>query len=226
MMNSTTTTSVNHKPVFQLLAPALAVLLSIGVLVAGSGVAVAKAPPRAKGIVNCAIFSGTGTLNPGLTPTGQAGGVKINFTASLGSPAAACPNAAIKKPKGVTLLGGTVTGSGFYQALAAPASASSCADFDGTDVVGQITVTISWLTSPPSAIANTTIVYKNNAATVSGSPTDTITLLAPPGTATKTGSFAAPSSLNTTEIKTDLPAPPCGPGPYSSFTIVGGNVLV
>jgi len=198
----------------------------MGVLVVGSGVAVAKGPPKAKGIANCPIFSGTGTLNPGLTPAGQPGGVKINFTASLGTAAAGCPNANIAKPKGVTLLGGTVTGSGFYNALPAPASASSCADFDGTDVVGQIAVTIAWLTSPPGAIANTTIIYKNNPATVSGLLTDTITLTAPPGTATKTGSFAAPSSLNTTEIKTDLPAPPCGPGPFSSFNIVGGNVLV
>jgi hypothetical protein len=212
---------------FRSVATATAVLLSMGVLmVAGSGVTVAKALPKAKGIVNCAIFSGTGTLNPGLTPAGQPGGVKINFTASVGTASAACPNAAIVKPKGVTLLGGVVTGSGYYQALAAPASASSCADFDGTDVVGQITVTIAWQTSPPGAIANTTIIYKNNPATVSGAPTDTITLLAPPGTATKTGSFAAPSSSNTVELKTDLPGPACGAGPFSTFNIVGGNVLV
>jgi hypothetical protein len=226
-MNTNTSAPVKHTAIWQSVATAIAVILATGVLlVAGSGVAVAKAPPKAKGIVNCAIYGGTGTLNPGLTPAGQPGGVKISFTASVGTPSAACPNAAVTKPKGVALLGGTVTGSGYYKALAAPASASSCGDFDGTDVVGEITVTIAWLTSPAGAIANTTIIYKNNPATVSGSPTDTITLLAPPGTAHKTGSFAAPGSNNTVELKTDLPGPACGAGPFSTFNIVGGHVLV
>ena len=226
-MNTRTSNSVKQAATFQRVATVIAALVSMGALVvAGSGVAVAKSPPKAKGIVNCTISSGTGTLNPGLTPGGRPGGVKINFKATVGTASAACPNAAIAKPKGVALLGGTVTGSGYYNALAAPASASSCADFDGTDVVGQITVTIAWLTSPPGAIANTTIVYRNNPATVSGAPTDTITLDAPPGTATKTGSFAAPSSNNTVELKTDLPGPACGAGPFSTFNITGGNVLV
>ncbi|HEY7946551.1 MAG TPA: hypothetical protein VID75_02680 [Acidimicrobiales bacterium] len=42
----------------------------------------------------------------------------------------------------------------------------------------------------------------------------------------KTWSFMAPATTNTTSIKTDLPAPPCGPGPFSTFNILGGNVLV
>jgi hypothetical protein len=226
-MNTNTSASVKHTAMAQTVATAIAVILSMGVLVmAASGGAGAKVLPKAKGIVNCAIESGTGTLNPGLTPAGQPGGVKISFKASVGTPSAACPNAVVTKPKGVALLGGTLTGSGYYQALAAPASASSCADFDGTDVVGQITVTIAWLTSPPGAIANTTIIYKNNPATVSGTPTDTITLLAPPGTAHKTGSFATPASNNTVELVTDLPGPACGAGPFSTFNIVGGHVLV
>ena len=149
-MNTNASTPVKYVAKFQSVATAIAVILSMCVLVAaGAGVATAKGLPKAKGIVNCAIFSGTGTLDPGLTPTGAAGGVKINFTASVGTPAAACPNADITKPKGVTLLGGTVTGSGYYKALPAPASASSCADFDGTDVVGEITVTICMADQPP-----------------------------------------------------------------------------
>ncbi len=224
-MNSIQESSRRSKAILRVVT-AVAALVTTGVLATGAGIAAAKAPPKAQGVANCPVFSGTGTLNPGLTPAGQPGGVKITFTASLGTPSAACPNAAISKPKGVALLGGTMTGSGFYRALPAPASASSCADFDGTDVVGKITVTIVWLTSPPGAIANTTIIYKNNPATVSGAPTDTITLAAPPGTATKTGSFAAPSSVHTVVLKTSLPAAPCGPGPFSNFTINGGYALV
>jgi hypothetical protein len=123
----------------------------------------------------------------------------------------------------VTITGGRVTGSGFYRPLAC--GASSCANFDGPDVVGKITVRIAWTTTGP-AIAPTVVVYKNNPATASGAPTDTITLQAPPGSATKAGSFVVPSTSNTTEIKTDVPAPPCGGSPFSSFKISGGRVLV
>lgn len=198
-----------------------ALIIPIGLLIAvDQGEAVAKAAAKATGIANCRISSGTGTVSPGLTPAGSAGGVKINFKAVLATP---CPNSAVKTPKGVTVTGGTVTGSGFYKAIAS--GASSCANFDGPDVVGRITVTVAWTTTGPP-IAKTTIVYKNNPATASGSPTDTITLLAPPGTATKSGSFTAPATDNTTQIATDLPAPVCGPGPFSTFTITGGSVLV
>jgi hypothetical protein len=124
----------------------------------------------------------------------------------------------------VTIIGGTVTGSGYYKSV--PGGASSCAKFDGVDVVGKIKVTIAWLTNPPGAIANTIIVYTNNPATVSGAPVDTITLQAPPGTATETGSFSSPSAGNTTALKTDLPGPACGAGPYSTFNVLGGTVLV
>jgi hypothetical protein len=213
----------------RLVIVATAVIIPVGLLlVSDAGVAAAGKAPKAKGIANCPIYSGSGTLGPGLTPAGQAGGVKINFTASLTNPGVACGNSSITKPSGVIIIGGTVTGSGFYKALAPPASASSCADFDGTDVVGEITVTIVWTTSPPGAIANTTIVYKNNPATVSGLSTDTIDLLAPPGTAMKTGSFTAPVSNNTTKLVTDIPSPGalCVAGPYSTFTISGGSVLV
>jgi hypothetical protein len=203
----------------RLVMTAAAAIVSMGLLVAAdAGVSVAKGPAKAKGIANCHIASGTGNLNPGLTPAGSAGGVKINFSAVLDKQ---CGNSSITKPKGDTIVGGTVTGSGFYKT----GFGSSCANFDGPDVVGTITVTVKWATSG-APIANTTIVYKNNPATTSGSPTDTITLLAPPGTATKTGSFMAPATNDTTSLTTDLPAPPCGPGPFSTFNILGGNVLV
>jgi len=220
------TVSVKHSSKFRFVVAATAMLTSMGVLVVtGSGVAVAKKLPHAVGIANCPIYSGSGTVNPGLTPAGSPGGVKIDFTASLTNPTGGpCGNSSVTSPAGVTIDGGTVTGSGFYQPLAS--GASSCANFDGVDVVGKIKVTIAWLTTPPGAIANTTIVYRNNPATVSGAPVDTITLKAPPGTAIETGSFSSPSAGNTTALKTDLPGPACGAGPYSTFNILGGNVLV
>jgi hypothetical protein len=205
----------------RLVIAACVLIVPMGLLIAvGQGTAVAKMPTKAKGIANCRISSGTGTLSPGLTPLGSPGGVKINFTAALDNP---CPNSSVTKPKGVTVTGGTVTGTGFYNSIAG--GASSCTNFDGPDVVGTITVTVKWTTIGPP-IANTKVVYKNNPATATGSPTDTITLLAPPGTALKSGSFTAPSSDNTTQLVTDLPAPPCGPGPFSTFNILGGFVLV
>ena len=218
--------SGKHSTRFRFVVAAVSMLTAMGVLtVAGSGIAVAKKLPKAVGIANCPIYSGSGTVSPGLTPAGNPGGVKINFTASLTSATGApCGNSSVTSPAGVRIDGGAVTGSGYYQSLAS--GASSCANFDGVDVVGKIKVTIAWLTTPPGAIANTTIVYTNNPATVSGAPLDTITLKAPPGTATETGSFSSPSAGNTTALKTNLPGPACGAGPYSTFTILGGNVLV
>jgi hypothetical protein len=216
----------SHSAMRRFVMAATAVIIPMGLIVAaGSAPAEASGPPKAVGIANCPIYSGSGTVSPGLTPAGSPGGVKINFTASMTLPGAGCGNSNITKPANVVIIGGTVTGSGFYKALS-PCSASSCADFDGTAVVGKIVVTVAWLTSPPNAIANTTIVYKNNPATVSGAPTDMITLQAPPGTAHKTGSFVAPPTNNTTQIKTSLPGPACGPGPFTNFTISGGDILV
>ena len=102
---------------------------------------------------------------------------------------------------------------------------SSCANFDGVDVVGQITVTITWNTTG-TPIAATTIVYANNPGTVSGSATDTIALNAPPGTAVKSGSFNSAATPRLTQLVTNLPGPACGPGPFSTFTIVNGEVKV
>ena len=135
------TISVQNSSRFRFFVAAAALLASMGVfMVAGSGVAVAKKLPKAVGIANCPIYSGSGTVNPGLTPAGSPGGVKINFTASLTSPAGGpCGNSSITSPAGVTIVGGTVTGSGYYKSVAG--GASSCAKFDGVDVVGKIRVT-------------------------------------------------------------------------------------
>jgi hypothetical protein len=181
--------------------------------------------PNATGVANCRIFGGHGTLSPGLTPGGSPGGVKITFTATLTNPTGAlCPNANVTSPAGVKIVGGTVTGSGFYNAPPGM-NGSSCANFHGPDKVGTITVRVHWMTIG-GPIADTVIVYSANPSTVSGAPLDTIKLVAPPGTATKSGSFASPPSLHSTELVTNLPAPPCGPGPYATFHISGGFVLV
>jgi len=205
------------------------ILLTTAALLTPAALMVVTAPeaawalPNAHGIANCHIVSGHGTVNPGLTPAGSPGGVKINVTASQTS-TAGCPNSNVTSPAGDRILGGTVTGSGFYNAHS-PGNGSSCVNFAGPGVVGKITVTIKWHMSGPP-VANTKIVYQHNPNTVTAAPNDTITLKAPPGTAAKTGSFAAPASNNTVQLTTTLPGPGCGPGPWSAFKITGGNVLV
>jgi hypothetical protein len=118
-----------------------------------------------------------------------------------------------------------LAGTGFYNAPPAGGPGSSCANFDGPDVVGKITVTITWATTG-TPIAPTTIVYASNPGTVSGSLTDTITLNAPPGTATKTGSFSSATTAALTQLVTDLPGPSCGAGPFGTFNITNGEVKV
>ena len=210
----------------KLLTMTAALLVPMGLLViADSGPAVAGGPPKAVGIANCNISSGSGTLTPGLTPLGAKGYVKIAFSASLTFPAAPCVNSNVTFPPGVTILGGTVTGSGIY-APPAGGNASACPNFDGPDILRHLTVSINWMTSGPP-IAKTKIVYKGNAGTVSGVPTDTITLDTPPAaTATKTGSFAAPPTLHTVQSVTNIPGPVCSPVPYSNCNISGGFVTV
>jgi hypothetical protein len=193
------------------------------ILVTGEVAASAYGPPKATGIANCHISSGTGTLTPGLTPVGTQGKLKISFTASLIQ--GPCPNANVTSPPGVTIVGGTVTGSGVYKAPAG-GNASACADFDGPDILGHLKVTVAWQTTGGN-IAKTNINYKGNPGTVSGSPTDTITLDTPPAaTAVKTGSFASPSTTHTVQLDTNIPGPLCGSGPYSTFVITGGVVTV
>jgi hypothetical protein len=175
----------------------------------------ATAASPASGRVTCPIAAGTGTLSPGLTSAGSLGGIKISFNGKLAGNCAS----AVTQPQGDQVTGGTFTGGGFYTG----ATASSCANFDGVDVVGQITVVITWKTTG-APIARTTIVYKSNPGTVSGS--ETIALNAPPGTATKAGSFSA-GTLHLTQLKTNLPGPVCPPGPpITTFTITGGEVKV
>jgi hypothetical protein len=159
-----------------------------------------------------------------LTPAGSPGGVKITFAAKFST--GNC-NSNVVTPPGVTVTGGSLTGAGFSNGPASGGPASSCAAFDGADVVGKIVVKIKWVTTG-GPIAATKIIYKSNPGTVAGSPTDTITLKAPPGTAVKHGSFSTPPATppNTTQLTTTIPAPPCGPGPFSTFVINGGSVSV
>ena len=209
-------------------------LLGLGVFlplsyVTISSQAVWAVGPNAHGSANCRVVQGAGTVTPGLTPAGSPGGVKISFHAVLGPlPASGFCAGAVTTPAGDHVTGGTVTGSGFFNPVPATGSGSSCVNFATTDVVRTITVTIAWTTSGPP-IASTKIVYAglHNTVTVTGG-LDTITLRQPPapGTAVKSGSFAFPpaGAPNTTKIKTTLPGPGCGPGPWSGFTIVGGGV--
>lgn len=183
----------------------------------------ASAAVHASGKVTCFVQSGSGTLNPGLTPAGSSGGVKINFKGKFVP--GQC-SSAVTKPKGDQVTGGTFSGTGFYDSPPAGGPGSSCANFDGPDPVGQITVTINWTTTG-TPIAPTTIVYANNPGTVSGSPTDTFVFNnAPPGTATKSGSFASATTPATVKLLTSLPGPTCGAGPFTSFSISNGDVNV
>jgi hypothetical protein len=210
----------------KLLVMIATLIIPVGlILITGQGTASAGGPPKATGIANCHIISGTGTLTPGLTPLGVQGDVKVHFTASLTFPAGPCGNADVTSPPGVTILGGTVSGSGVYTPPPG-GNASACPNFDGPDVLSHLKVTVAWQTSGP-AIAKTKIVYKGNSGTVSGAPTDTITLNTPPAaTALKTGSFASPPTTHTVQLDTTIPGPVCGAGPYPTFTITGGVVTV
>ncbi len=190
--------------------------------VASQGTAVAA--PLATGTASCLVSSGAGTVSPGLSAGGHLYGVKINFSAKLGSPTAAC-GGAVTTPLGVHVVGGSMVGTGYYNAPSALAHGSSCTNFDGPDKVGTIKVTITWITTG-GGIAPTVITYTNNVATVTGplNGHDTIKLIAP--TAVKTGSFTA-GAPRTTKIVTTLPAP----GTYcvgstTAFKITGGAVGV
>lgn len=199
--------------------------LSLVALVgASTSPAGAVTPPKATGSALCGISAGAGTLSPGLTPTGSPGGVKINFSAKFSTGNCASN---VVAPAGVTVIGGSVKGSGYYNAPPAGGNGSSCSNFDGPDVVGKIVVKVKWLTTG-GPIAATKIVYTANTGTVSGTPTDTITLKAPTGTAVKHGSFSVPPAAppNTTQLTTNIPGPVCGPGPFAHFTITGGVVDV
>jgi len=197
-------------------ALAAAPLLALTLLPAGAAPATAIVP--ASGKVTCPVASGTGGVNPALTHAGGGGGsIKINFHGKLASN---CTSAIIN-PQGDKVIGGTFAGGGYYTHT----NANSCANFDGPDVVGLIQVTITWKTTS-TPIAPTTIVYKNNLNTNS-TPLVLMTLNAPPGTATKTGSFHALGTPVLTQLQTNIPGtcPPSTP-PIATFVIVGGKVSV
>jgi hypothetical protein len=200
-----------------LTALAAAPLLALPLLSAGAAPAAASVPGAGK--VTCPVAGGTGILSPGLTSTGSSNAVKISFHGTFVTNHC---TSAVTQPPADQVTGGTFTGGGYYTGP----MASSCAKFDGVDVVGRITVTITWNTTG-TPIAPTTIVYKNNPKTVSGSPFDTIALNAPPGTATKSGSFNSAATPRLTQLATNLPGPSCPPGPaLTTFVIVGGQVKV
>jgi len=211
-------------------------LLATAALVVPIGLLVVTAPqaawalPNAHGTVRCPVTSGSGTVHPGLSVVGSHGGVKITFKATLGVPGALLCGGAVTSPPGDKIVGGTLTGSGYYNAPTTAANGSSCANFDGPDKLGVITVVIKWLTTGPP-IANTKVVYKNNPGTVAGAVVDTITLKVPPaGSAVKSGSFAFPPAGNPrlTKLVTTLPAPggACTAVPQTTFNITGGTVAM
>ena len=156
------------------------VAVSVGLLVGvSSGFAGARLPalPTATGKAICKIASGSGTVSPGLTVGGSAGGVKINFSATM-VVGGSC-GGAVTSPSGVTVLGGTLTGSGYYNPVPSTGNGSSCANFASSDIVGKIKVKINWSVTGP-AIAPTKVVYKNNTGTVVGSaPTPSPSMLRP-----------------------------------------------
>ena len=175
------------------------------------------------------MSSGSGFVNPALTPAGSVGGVKIDFSAKLVPPVGTNECAGtVTSPAGIKVSGGHLTGSGFFNTVAGFPNGSKCANFTHHLNVGSIIVKIGWIVSGPP-IAGTTVTYTGNPGTVTNTGgVDTITLHAPLGTATKTGSFAFPPTglPNTVKIKTTLPAspPPCGAGPFKNFNITDGTV--
>lgn len=179
-------------------------------------------PPPAVGSASCSSVLGSGTVHPGLTTAGSIGGVKITFKGKLGG----CTSS-ITAPSGTTVVGGKISGSGYYDAPTTTSNGSSCANFDGPDVVGVIKIKITWTVVGP-AIAKTKITYTAVPATVTGptNGTDTIDLYGPPFGAL-TGSFF-PFATPLVGLTTNLPAPGtrCSTTPFVNFKIVGGAVGV
>ncbi len=196
----------------------VAVSTNLGVVLSTAGVAGAV-PPPATGTAICKIASGSGTLSPGLSSTGSPGGVKIKFTATM-VVGGSC-GGSVTSPSGVTVVGGTVKGKGFYNPVPSTGNGSSCANFASSDIVGKIVVKVNWSVTGP-AIANTKVVYKNNTGTVAGSGTDTVTLNAPSGTAVKSGSFTTPNNPHQLVLVTNIPGPTCS-GTTSTFSILPGS---
>jgi hypothetical protein len=109
-----------------------------------------------------------------------------------------------------------VTGSGIYEPTATNQDGSSCADFDGSNFLGHMTLKVTW--SSTVYIGPTKMAFGTDAGTVSGATTDTLTY----GPGIATGSF--PTSVATASFSTNIPAP--GPGcpnhpRFSAFAFSG-----
>ena len=107
------------------------------------------------------IFSGHGTVSPGLTPAGSPGGVKITFRANvldarcrrLSQRQCHFPGGRQDPWRDCDRVRATTTRPARQRQLVP--------NFAGPDVVGKITVTIKWVMSGPP-VANTKIVYQHN----------------------------------------------------------------
>ncbi len=189
----------------------------------------AVAAPIATGTATCPVTAGSGAVSPGLSAVGHLYGVKINFTAVLGHPGSTllC-GGAVATPAGVHVIGGTATGTGYYNAPSAIAHGSSCANFDGPDKVGVIKETIVWATIG-GPIANTNVTYAGDVASTTGPVNgfDTLTLKAPYGVKAAGSSFLAPALPITSKFVTTLPAPGTHcVGTTTAFKITGGAVAM
>ncbi len=198
-----------------------------GLFVATQEAAVAL--PIATGTASCPVIGGSGTVTPGLSVAGSPGSVNITYKATIGHPGSTilC-GGAVTSPTGVSVIGGTVTGAGYYTAPTAAAHGSSCVNFDGPDKVGVIKEVIKWITIG-GPIANTNVTYTGDIASTTGPVNgfDTLTLKAPYGVKTAGSSFHVPALPITSKFVTTLPAPGLHcVGTTTAFKITGGGVAM
>lgn len=189
----------------------------------------AVAAPIATGTASCPVTSGSGTVSPGLSVAGSPGSVKITYKATIGHPGSTilC-GGAVTSPTGVSVIGGTVTGSGYYNPPSASAHGSACVKFDGPDKVGVIKEVIKWITIG-GPIANTTVTYTGDVGSTTGPVNgfDTLTLKAPYGVKAAGSSFLVPAAPITSKFVTTLPAPGTHcVGTTTAFKITGGGVAM
>ena len=188
----------------------------------------AVAAPIATGTASCPVIAGSGTVSPGLSGGGSPGGVKINYKATIGHPGTTilC-GGTVTSPTGVHVVGGTVTGSGYYTSSAP--HGSSCVNFHGpADKVGVIKETIVWATIG-GPIANTNVTYTGDVGSTTGplNGFDTLTLKAPYGVKGGGSSFHAPALPIMSKFVTTLPAPGTHcVGTTTAFKITGGGVAM
>ena len=111
-------------------------------------------------------------------------------------------------------------GAGVYEPTATNQHGSSCANFDGTDYLGKMALTIKW--SSTVYIANTKVTFGTSAGSVSGTTTDALSY----GPGTATGSFATADAV--ASLVSNIPAPggDCPTSPvFSSFALSGSLSL-